>query len=52
LIDAFVKRDEKTSVLVVVPTDNLKNQWIDKLEERGTLDYVRVEIINTVVKSD
>lgn len=51
LIDAFIKRDERTSVLVVVPSENLKNQWIDRLEERGTLDNTRVEIINTVVKS-
>ena len=51
LIDAFIKRNERSSILVVVPSENLKNQWIDKLEERGTLDNTRVEIINTVVKS-
>lgn len=52
LIDAFIKRNEESSILVVVPSDNLKNQWIDKLEERGVLGSARVEIINTVVKSE
>lgn len=50
LIDAFVRRDENTSVLVVVPTRILKDQWIDQLEEWGLLQNARVEIINSVIK--
>lgn len=50
LASAFVKRNEECSILVVVPTDVLKNQWIDHLEEWGLLNNVRVEIVNTVIK--
>lgn len=52
LIEAFVKRNEECSCLVVVPTQILKDQWIDQLEERGLLDNARVEIINTVIKKE
>lgn len=52
LISAFVKRNDDASALIVVPTEPLKEQWIDKLEERGLINNARVEIINTVVKYD
>lgn len=52
LCEAFVKRNEDCSILIVVPTQFLKDQWIDKLEERGLLDNARVEIINTVIKKE
>lgn len=52
LIEAFVKRNDQCSCLVVVPTQILKDQWIDQLEERGLIDNARVEIINTTIKSD
>lgn len=52
LCEAFVKRNEDCSILIVVPTQFLKDQWIDKLEERGLLDNTRVEIINTVIKKE
>ena len=50
LIDAFVKRNENASALIVVPTQFLKDQWIDQLEERNLLDNAHVEIVNTVIK--
>jgi len=50
LIEAFVKRNEDSSSLVIVPTQLLKDQWIDQLEERGLLGNARVEIINSVIK--
>lgn len=50
LAEAFVKRNEKSSILVVVPTQFLKDQWIDKLDERGLINNSRVEIVNTVIK--
>lgn len=50
LTDAFVKRNENASILVVVPTQFLKDQWIDQLEERGLINNTRVEIVNTVIK--
>lgn len=52
LISAFVKRNDESSALIVVPTEPLKEQWIDELDKRGLLDNARVEIINTVVKYD
>ena len=52
LISAFVKRNDQSSALIVVPTEPLKEQWIDELDKRGLLDNARVEIINTVVKYD
>ena len=50
LIEAFVKRNEDSSALIVVPTDVLKNQWIEKLDERSLIGNARVEIINSVIK--
>lgn len=52
LIAAFTKRNSDASSLVIVPTDALKEQWIDHLEEWGLLDNTRVEIINTAIKFD
>ena len=50
LINAFVKRDENCSILVIIPTQVLKDQWIDQLDEMGLLNNVRVEIINSAIK--
>lgn len=52
LAEAFVKRSEDASILVVVPTQFLKDQWIDQLEERGLINNARVEIVNSVIKLD
>jgi len=50
LIEAFVKRNEDSSSLIIVPTQILKDQWIDQLEERGLENNARVEIINSAIK--
>jgi superfamily II DNA or RNA helicase len=50
LIEAFVKRNENSSSLVIVPTQILKDQWVDQLEERGLESNARVEIINSAIK--
>ena len=50
LIEAFVKRNEDSSSLIIVPTQVLKEQWIEKLDERGLIDNARVEIINSAIK--
>ena len=52
LCNAFVKNNEKCFILIVVPTQVLKDQWIDQLEKWELLDNCRVEIINTVVKKE
>ena len=52
LISAFVKRNDDSSILIVVPTEPLKEQWIDQLEKWNLINNARVEIINTVIKFD
>lgn len=52
LIEAFVKRNGDSSSLVIVPTQILKDQWIDQLEERGLENNARVEIINSAIKKE
>lgn len=46
----LVKRNPDFKILVVVPTDNLKNQWLKQLIEWKLLKNVTVEIINTAIK--
>lgn len=52
LIDKLLKRSSNASVLIVVPTEFLKEQWLDQLDEWKLSDNTRVEIINTVVKKE
>lgn len=52
LISAFVKRNELCSTLIVVPTQVLKDQWIDQLDAWGLLNNAYVEIVNTVIKKE
>lgn len=51
LASAFIKRDPTCSVLIVVPTQILKEQWEEQLQNWCLSENSRVEIINTVVKS-
>ena len=50
LIDAFVTKNPSAQTLVVVPTQVLKDQWIEQIDERGLGLNARVEIINSVIK--
>ena len=52
LIEGFVTKNPQSHTLVVVPTQVLKNQWIEQIDERGLGLNVCVEIINTIVKFD
>lgn len=52
LIDAFVTKNPTAQVLVVVPTQVLKDQWIEQIDARGLGLNTRVEIINSVIKLD
>jgi RNA polymerase primary sigma factor len=51
-IKKMAGRDPSIAVLVIVPTIYLQNQWEERLKGRGLLQYVAVEVINTVVKDD
>lgn len=52
LIDAFTSKNPEAQTLVVVPTQILKDQWIQQIDERGLGLNARVEIINSVIKLD
>ena len=49
-IKAFLAKNPGTKVLVVVPTDYLKEQWLENLLEEGLFMCVEVIIINSLVK--
>lgn len=46
----LIQKNPDFKILVVVPTDNLKNQWLKQLIEWKLLKNVTVEIINTAIK--
>ena len=46
----LTQKNPNLKILVVVPTDNLKNQWLKQLVEWKLLKNVTVEIINTAIK--
>lgn len=48
----LVKKNPKIKILVVVPTENLKNQWLEQLIEWKLLKNTTVEIINSVIKKE
>lgn len=52
LIDAFTTKNPEAQTLVVVPTQILKDQWIQQIDERGLGLNARVEVINSVIKLD
>ena len=47
----LLKKYPKFKILVVVPTETLKNQWISLLDEWGLGLNCDVQIINTVIKN-
>jgi len=51
-IKAILKKYPKFRILVVVPTETLKNQWLSLLDEWGLGLNTDVQIINTVIKRD
>ena len=50
-IKSFLAYKPGSSVKIIVPTENLKNQWINELVKYKLLEYCSVEIINTAIKS-
>ena len=52
LVDAFTAKNPEAQTLIVVPTQFLKDQWIQHVDERGLGFNARVEIINSVIKLD
>lgn len=50
-IKSFLSKNKNKNILIIVPTDILKMQWALELEKFDLLSYVRIEIINSAVKS-
>lgn len=50
LVDAFTIKNPDAQTLIVVPTQILKDQWIQQIDQRGLGLNARVEIINSVIK--
>lgn len=50
-IETVRKRYPELSVIVVVPTDVLRTQWLEQLDERGLGWNCKVAIINTASKT-
>lgn len=51
-ITSVLKKYNNFKVLIVVPTETLKNQWQHELDERELQFNCEVQIINTVIKHD
>jgi hypothetical protein len=51
-IQLLIKRNPDAFVLISVPTEVLKEQWMDLLIENNLFLNCKVEIINTIIKSD
>lgn len=51
LVRAFLKRNPNLVVLVAVPTEVLKEQWIRELAKNQLFSVCKVEIFNTIIKN-
>ena len=49
-VKGFLTKNSGKIIVVVVPTDHLKLQWIQELNKYRLLEYVSVEIVNSAVK--
>lgn len=49
-IKGFLTKNSNKIIVIVVPTEYLKIQWITELNKYGLLKYVKVEIINSAIK--
>lgn len=51
-INRFLAKNPNRTILVVVPTDYLKEQWLMQVVDRKLFKHVDVKVINSVVKHD
>ena len=51
-IKGFISKNFNKTIVIVVPTEHLKLQWIQELSKYSLLDYASVEIINSAIKID
>ena len=50
-IKGFLTKNSDKKIVVIVPTEYLKIQWIQELSKYDLLQYVTVEIINSAIKT-
>lgn len=51
-IKAFLTKNTNKIIVVIVPTEHLKIQWMQELNKHNLLQEVSVEIINSAIKLD
>lgn len=51
IINLLVEKNSDISILIVVPTEVLKEQWLEKLIENNLLGNCEIKIINSVIKT-
>ena len=49
-IKSFLAKNPDAAVSVIVPTENLKLQWIEELKLYKLINYVNVEVINSAIR--
>lgn len=49
-VKSVVNKYPNIKILIIVPTDNLKEQWIQNLDYNGLTFNTDVQIVNTVIK--
>lgn len=50
LISLLIKKNPNVSVLVSVPTETIKKQWLKQIQQHHLENNCKVEIINTIIK--
>lgn len=51
-IKVFLSKNIDKTIVVIVPTEYLKIQWMQELNKFGVLSKVHIEIINSAIKLD
>lgn len=49
-IKSFVEKNVNKKIVVIVPTEYLKDQWLEELVKYNLHHYVSIEIINSAIK--
>lgn len=49
--ELLIKNKPNASILISVPTEVLKEQWMKQIEDRKITDNCNVQIINTIIKT-
>lgn len=51
-IRGYLTKNKSTKILVIVPTEHLKVQWLQALTKAGLYFDVKIEIINSAIKNN